>query len=228
MSETESLLLRAKRLTAAARVKRKDAASIQAEGQFATALHKLTAQFPELETQLANRAALAAAGISVAAAPDLTKPAERLRRHVADIGRPTPQFMTSRSADLDRTITSLRNTTDETWRAWAEAQIATLIVDPDLLRGVGVRGNEVKAKIAELNGTAAKSFNTANLMLFRLWLDQAQDLIARLRAPVKADDVIARIESERGNLTFADLSDDEIDALRDSSMYARRVGLRVR
>ena len=39
----------AKRLTAIARAKRDNAAGVQAEGQFATALNKLDAQFAELD-----------------------------------------------------------------------------------------------------------------------------------------------------------------------------------
>ena len=126
MAEVESLLLDAKRLTAKARVKRDNAAGIQADGQFSTALNKLTSQFPELQKQLTNRTVLVAEGIPVGPVPDLTKSAERLRSQVADIGRPTPQFLNSRSADLAATIKALEAISDEAWKGWAEAQIGSL------------------------------------------------------------------------------------------------------
>ncbi len=64
MNDNDSLLLRAKRLAAVARAKRDNAADIQAAGQFATALNKLAGYFPELQTQLTNRSALAKTGAS--------------------------------------------------------------------------------------------------------------------------------------------------------------------
>ncbi len=100
MVEGGSLLLDAKRLTAKARVKRDNAAGVQAEGQFATALNKLTSQFSELATQLHHYSQLGAAGIPVGPVPDLARAADRLRTQIADVGRPTPQFLNSRSTDL--------------------------------------------------------------------------------------------------------------------------------
>src|SRR3954463_2742341 len=156
MAESGSLLLDAKRLTAKARVKRDNAAGVQADGQFATALNKLTAQFSELATQLDHYFQLRRAGIPVVPLPDLTRAAERLRSQIADVGRPTPQFLNSRSTDLAAAVKGIRILCDDGWRAWAGAQRASLKVDPDLVHGI--RGQQVMDRLDEISRESAKPF----------------------------------------------------------------------
>jgi hypothetical protein len=226
MAESASLLLHAKRLTAKARVKRDNAAGVQAEGQFATALNKLTAQFSELATQLDHHSQLSNAGIPVGPVPDLTRAAERLKRQITDVGRPTPQFLSSRSTDLAGTIKALRTLCDDAWRAWAAERRASLTVDRDLI--YGLRGQQFTDKLDQITRESVKPFQQANISLFKLWVEQVEDLIAQLESPVTPENVIARIQAERGSLTFADLTYEELDALRLSPEHARRVRLSVR
>ena len=103
---------------------------------------------------------------------------------------------------------------------------ARLLIDPDLLHGI--RGQEVTDKLSELSKEAGKRFSEANIRLFKLWLDQIRDLISQLESPTTPEDVIARIEAARGALTFADLNNEEIDALRHSPEHGRQVRLSVR
>lgn len=226
MAEGGSLLLNARRLTARARVKRDNAAGVQADGQFSTALSKLTSQFSEFTTQLDSYSRLRAAGIPVGQLPDLDRAVNKLRTHIADVGRPTPQFLHSRSADLAAAIKDLRTLCDEGWQAWAGAQRAALIVDPGLVRGI--RGQQVMDKLDEISRESSKPFSQANITLFKLWVTHAEELIAQLESPITPDDVIARLELARGSLSFADLTQEEIDALRHSPSHARRVRLSVR
>ncbi|RYF57178.1 MAG: hypothetical protein EOO27_16295 [Comamonadaceae bacterium] len=226
MADGGSLLLDAKRLTAKARVRRDNAAGIQADGQFATALNKLTSQFSELRIQLESYSRLGEAGIPVGAVPDLTRAADRLKSHITDVGRPTPQFLNSRSTDLATTVKALKALCDEGWKSWATDQRASLTVDPGLLHGH--RGELVTAKLEEIARESVKPFQQVNISLFKVWVGQTEDLIALLESPVTADDVIARIEAGRGALTFADLSHDEIEALGHSAEHARLIKLSAR
>lgn len=225
MAEGGSLLLDAKRLTAKARVKRDNAAGVQADGQFSTALSKLTSQFSELETQLHDYSKLSAAWIPVGPVPNLTRAADKLRRQIADVGRPAPQFLNSRSKDLAETIKELRTLCDNAWQAWAGAQRASLKVDPSLVHGI--RGKQVTDKLNEISLESTKPFRQVNISWFGLLVEQAEDLIAQLEAPMTPDDVIARLEGACGSLTFADLTHEEIEALRHSPEDARRVRLNV-
>lgn len=224
-TEARSLLHNAKRLTTKARVKRDNAAGIQADAQFYTALNKLTSQFPGLQAQLSNRAALAAAAIAIESAPELTKSAERLHRQVVEYGRPTPQFMISRSVALADLIKALQAHNDEAWKSWASAQLTAINVDPGLLQGH--RGQEVQGKLAGLAQLATGQFNTADLRFFRLGVEEVRGLVSELQDPPRPEEVIARIVARRGTLTFADLADEEIDLLRNSPEFGRRVRLSV-
>lgn len=226
MAEAKGLLHNAKRLTTKARVKRDNAAGIQAEAQFSTALNKLTSQFPGLQAQLSNRAELKAAAITIGPAPDLAKSAERLRGQITEYGRPTPQFMNSRSADLANLIRSLQLLNDEAWKSWASGQLSALSADPQLLEGP--RGQVVKDKVADLARLAARPFNAADFKLFKLGVDRLRDLIGELQDPARPEEVISRIDARGGTLTLADLADEEIDVLRSSPEFARRVRLSVR
>lgn len=225
MTEAKGLLHNAKRLTTKARFKRDSAAGIQADAQFSTALNKLTSQFPGLRTQLSNREALKAAAIAIGPAPDLTKSPERLHEQIVEYGRPTPQFMNSRSADLMSIIKALQTLNDEAWKGWANAQLNTLSVDPHLLQGP--RDQVVKDKVADLAQLAARAFNAADFTLFKLGVDQVRDLISELQDQTGPEEVIARIEARSGTLSFADLADEEIDVLRSSPEFGRRVRLSV-
>ncbi|WP_460937069.1 hypothetical protein [Phycicoccus ginsengisoli] len=226
MAQEKGLRHDAKRLTTKARVKRDNAAGIQADAQFSTALNRLTTQFLDLRSQLANRKALTTVGIPIGPAPDLTKSAERLRDQVAEYGRPTPQFMNSRSADLAGLVKALQVLTDEAWKAWASAQVGALTADPELVKGP--RGQVVKEKIAGLSQVAGRPFNATDFTLFKLGVAQAHDLIRELSDPTRPEEVLARINEGRGSLTFADLTDEEIDALRNSTEHGRRVRLSAR
>lgn len=226
MAESKGLLHEAKRLTTKARVKRDNAAGIQADAQFSTALNKLTSQFPGLQAQLKSRAAMKEAGIDVGPMPDLAKPAWRLRDQIVGYGRPTPQFLNSRSADVARLIETLQSQADEAWKSWAGEQIRALAVEPDLLQGP--RGQALTDKLADLAQVAKRSFNSTDFAVFRLGADQVHDLIAELREPIRPDDVVARIDAGHGTLTFADLDDEEIDVLRHAVEAGRRVRLSIR
>lgn len=224
MAESGSLLLNAKRLTAKARVKRDNAAGVQADGQLATALNKLTAQFSELETQLNHYIQLRKAGIPVSPVPDLTRAAEKLKTQIA-VGRPTPQFLNSRSADIAGTTKALRTLCDDAWQNWAAERRASLVVERELIHGL--RGQQVTDKLDQITKESVKPFQQANISLFKLWVDQAADLIAQLESPTTPENVISRIQAQRGSLTLADLTVEELEALRQSPEHSRRVRLNV-
>lgn len=226
MTDGGSLLLDAKRLTAQARVKRDTAAGVQADGQFSTALSKLTPQLSELNAHLESYYELRAVGIPVGPLPDLEKAVDRLRTHIVDVGRPTPQFLHSRSSDLAATIKAIRKLCDEGWGAWAGTQRASLTVEPSLVRGI--RGQPVTDKLNDISREAGRPFSQVNVALFKLWVTQAEDLIAQLESPITPDDVIRRLVAASDSLTFSDLTQEEIDALRLSPDHARRVRLSVR
>lgn len=226
MADEGSLLLDAKRLTARARVKRDNALGVRADGQFATALSKLTAQFASLQAQLDSYSQLRQAGIPLSPLPDLQRAVGKLETQIDDVGRPTPQFLSSRSTELAATINALQVLCNGAWRTWASERRASLTVEPELLGGI--RGQQFTEKIAVIAREATKPFDQASISLFRVWVAQAEDLIAQLRSPMRPEDVLARIEAGGGRLTFADLTHEEVDVLRDSPEHSRRVRLNVR
>ena len=82
---------------------------------------------------------------------------------------------------------------DDAWQAWATAQRASLTVDPILVHGL--RGQQVTDKFKDISARSVKPKFTGEHLLFKLWLEQAQDLIAQLQSPTTPEDVIARIEA---------------------------------
>lgn len=199
---------------------------MQADGQLSTALSKLTSQYFDLTTQLESYSRLGSVGIPVEPLPDLARAVDKLRSHIADVGRPTPQFLNNRSSDLAATIKDLRTLCDKAWQTWARAQGASLTVD--LGPVLGIREKQVMDKLDEISRESAKPFTQANISLFKLWVTQAEEMIDQLESPITPDDVIERLEAARGSLTFIDLTQEEIDALRHSPAHARRVRLSVR
>ncbi len=220
----EDLLIRAKRLGALARAKRDNEGEAQAQGQVATALHKLNGLLGELDSDLNVRRALVRAGVPVSAIDGLRKPADALREHVKLVGRPTAQYLTARSVDVTRLRDSIRGTNKQVWRGWAESQVDAL--DEESLSPFGAHANQARERIQVLRKYATDVPTPALITSYKVTLDGAREDLAAIKEAVDPEDLRARIAA--GGVTLADLSDEDLAELRMDAATAGRITLSIR
>jgi len=220
---TEDLLLRAKRLGALARAKRDNEGEAQAQGQVATALHKLNNLLIEMDSNLKVRRALARAGVPVSAIDGLERPANALREQVKSVGRPTAQYLTARSGDVTRLRDTMGSANKLAWREWAESQIDAL--DEESLPPFGDHANQARERIQMLRQFAGDIPTRAIITLFKVTLDGVRENLAAIIEAVDPEDLKARIAA--GGVTLADLSDEELAELRMDAAIAGRINLSI-
>lgn len=224
MSETLSLRDRAKQLSAKARARQENKADLVAAGQLETALEKLTSMYSPLHSALRTHQKLRSAGIPVPEVDGLEAPLTKLVEEMK-IGRPTPQFLTSRRRDISTLTTNIQALADETWKSWAAAQITELAVDPALV--IGTRGQRFTLKLDELTSMAKKSAAQASIAEFKSWLGTAADLRDHLSSPMTAEDVLDRIKATPG-FSFSDFTTDELEVLQQDFDAAQKVRIALR
>jgi hypothetical protein len=223
VATTEDLLLRAKRLGALARAKRDNEGEAQAQGQVATALHKLNNLLIEMDSNLKVRRALVHATVPVPPVDGLEKPADALRDQVKKVGRPTAQYLTARSGDVTRLCDTISSANKQAWREWAQTQIDTL--GESSLPLFGTQANGVRERIRSLRPLAADTPTTTVITVFKVTLDSARDNLQAIAEGVDPEDLKARIAA--GGVTLADLSNEDLAELRADAATARRINLSI-
>ena len=224
MSETLSLRDRAKQLSAKARARQENKADLVAAGQLETALHKLTSTYFPLRSALRTHQKLRSAGIPVPNVTGLQVPLAKLLNELK-IGRPTPQFLTSRRLEISALTTSIQALADETWKSWAAAQITELTVDPALV--IGTRGRRFTLKLDELKSMAKKSAAEASIPEFKIWLNTAEEMRDQLSSPITAEDILDRIKATPG-FSFSDFTTEELEVLQHDLEAAQKVRISLR
>jgi hypothetical protein len=222
-ASVENLLLRAKRLAALARAKRDNEGEVQAQGQVATALHKLDSLLIEMDSNLKVRRALARAGVPLSPVDDLDKPANALRDQVKNVGRPTAQYLNARSGDVTRLRDSIGSADKQAWRNWAESQIDAL--GEETLPPFGDHANQARERIQMLRRFAGEIPTRATITSFKVMMDGVRENLVAIDEAVDPEDLKARIAA--GGVTLGDLSDEELAELRMDAAIAGRINLSI-
>jgi hypothetical protein len=210
-AEVQSLLTRAKRLTAVSRAKSENAKETQEHGQAETALNNLKAELAKLDNVLAAYRKLRQVGVPVAELPDLAASARRLRDHVQSTGRPTHQFLNARKTDVGRAATDIAAANQQAWRSWAGQEIDKLaLVALPKLNAADRR--HVTSTLEAMKKTAATpQVSSSDVTTFRLALSSVVELLASV-GTTKSDGVLGRFEG--GRILLSLLSDGDLETLR--------------
>ncbi|WP_150116302.1 hypothetical protein [Williamsia herbipolensis] len=226
MSDTipqRSLALRAKKLTALARVKREGLGESQFRGQVQTALNRLDQELLLLEAVLKVYRKLKDIGAPVDDLIDLQQPARRLQEQ-AELGRPTAQFLQARCRDLDTARSAIDLANMHSWRTWASEMIASLPVS--LLPRVNfVRRDATKMRISELQKLAAKKPSIPDIIQFSIQWDRVKDEFDEV-GDASIDSLLKRFNE--GQVRLADLSDEELATLRGDASLNDQLYISIR
>lgn len=213
---------RARRLTALARAKRDNLDVSQAQGQVQTALNKLDQELRALGDVLAVHRRLKVNGVPVSDPGDLEKPAIRLKEQAA-LGRPTGQFLNARTRDIVGSRTAIENANAEAWRAWATAKISALPLAV-LPRLNSNHRDATSTRIAAMRTLAAKKPNIADIIQFQQYLGRVKDELDAVES-AGVDSLLERFIE--GRILLADLSDEELDVLREDTSLGDQLYLQI-
>jgi|SRR5665213_118602 len=221
-SLSDSVAMRARKLTALSRAKSDNEKETQDQSQVETALRKLNTELGELGTALTAHRKLSEVGVPVQAVAGLDKPARRLRDQVEGIGRPTAQFLTARSKDVSTTRSDISDTDKSAWRSWAEQAIAQLPTGLVPTLNPAQR-QQVTTKIGELKkASAVPQVRSSDVTIFTVTLQTVKDM---LTAAGESDlnGVLAKFEN--GRVRLAELSDDELRMIREATSLSEQLYL---
>lgn len=124
------------RLTSLARQAREGAEAVQDHTRTETALSKLDSNLRALETAVKLEDRLVKRGVKAATELDLVKTPRELRKHIATVGRPSPQLLTARANDVARATKTLSESAVQEWAAWSKGSLSALPVDRVLRLGI--------------------------------------------------------------------------------------------
>lgn len=210
-ADAQSLLTRAKRLTALSRAKSENARETQEQGKAETALQNLKAQLAKLDNVLAAYRKLREAGAPVAELPDLAASARRLRDHIESTGRPTHQFLNARKMDVSKAATDIAATNQQVWRSWASNEIDKLPIAALPKLNPADRRQATSTLDTLKRSAAASQVSSSDVITFRLALANVAELLAGV-GTTESDGVLSRFES--GRILLSLLSDEELATLR--------------
>jgi chorismate mutase len=221
-SLSDSVAMRARKLTALSRAKSDNEKETQDQSQVETALRKLNAELGELGTVLAAHRKLIEVGVPVQAVAGLDKPVRRLLEQVEGIGRPAAQFLTARSKDVSTTRSDISDTDKSAWRSWAEQAIAQLPTGLAPTLNPAQR-QQVTTKIGELKRASAVSqVGPSDVTIFTVTLQTVKEMLAAA-GESDLNGVLAKFEN--GRVRLAELSDDELRMIREASSLSEQLYL---
>lgn len=210
-ADVQSLLSRAKRLTALSRAKSENAKDAHEQGQAETALNNIKAELAKLDSVLGAYRKLHEAGAPVADLLDLAAPAIRLREHVETTGRPTHQFLNARKTDVSKAASDIAAANQQAWRSWASQEIEKLPL-AGLPKLNPSERRQATSRIDSLRkATAASQVSSSDVTTFRLALSNVAELLADIET-TESDGVLSRFES--GRILLSLLSDEDLATLR--------------
>ena len=219
---TDSLAIRARKLTALSRAKSDNEKEAQDQTQLETALGKLNTELNGLNTALVVHRKLTKIGVPVQPVGGLDKPAIRLRDQVEGIGRPSSQFLAARSKDVSSARSDVADRDKAAWRIWAEDAIAQLPTGL-IPRLDSAQRQKVAARISELKrSTNPSQLRVGDVTIFTTSLETVKDTLAGVEQS-DIDDVLAKFQN--GRIRLADLSDDELQMLRQDGSLADQLYL---
>lgn len=220
---TPSLLTRAKRLQAFARAERSDKEATQDHQRTTLALGKLDVAVTDLAVALKTYAVLHGLVVQLSPLPDLgTAPAE-LREHANSIGRPTPERLTGAVGKVSRATKSILDDLDGRWRLWAVDRLEGVPIQR-IPRLAPAERRQVEVRLASLRADSRSAPSSASANQFKVGLDAVNDALARVAVHSLLEEALSKVMSSPP-VTLAELSDEEIAALRDDSGVATQIVL---
>lgn len=223
MSDPQSpgLLVRAKRLTSLARQAREGAEAIQDHTRTETALSKLDASLNELETAVRLESKLVSTGVASPTELDLTKAPRDLQRHIASVGRPTPQLLTARANDAAKAVRALSDAAAQAWATWAQGRLNAL--PTDRLTRLGFERRALELRLESLKRIAGAAPTTDSVDTFLETYEAVSTRLAKVTPEGPLDALLAKLPCHLDELT-----DDELRLLRvDHPDIGAQIVLRV-
>lgn len=218
-----SLLTRAKRLQAFARAERSDKEATQDHQRTTLALGKLDAALTELESAIRTHNVLQTLGVQLSPIPDLgTAPAE-LGEHISSVGRPTHSRLNAAATKVTRATASILDDLDSRWRPWAADRLDELPVQR-IPRLAPLAQRQVELRLATLRSDSRTAPSLASATQFKLGLDSVQGALAQVAVHSLLEDALIKVMGSP-RITLAELSDEEIKALRDDHAIAAQIVL---
>jgi hypothetical protein len=219
---TDSLAMRARKLTALSRAKSDNEKETQDQTQLETALRKLNTELSDLGTVLAVHRKLNEVGVPVQPFEGLDKPAKRLSEQVDGIGRPTAQFLTARSRDVSSARSNIADNDKASWRAWADHAVTRLPLGL-IPRLNPSQRQHVTSRVTELRkATTPPQFRPSDITIFISTLQTVKEILAGV-GESNLDGVLAKFEN--GRVLLADLNEDELRMLREDGSLAEQLYL---
>lgn len=201
------LLVRAKRLTSLARQAREGAEAIQDHTRTETALDKIDAALSELEAAVKLESKLVKGGVTSASGLDLTKAPKDLQRHIASVGRPSPQLLTARANDAAKAARALSDSATTAWATWSQARLNALPIDRMARLGFERRG--VELRVESLKRIAGAPPTSDNMDTFLETYEAVSSRLAKVTPEGPLDALLAKLPCHLDELT-----DDELRLLR--------------
>lgn len=219
---TASLAIRARRLTALARARRDDLDVSQAQGQVQTALNKLDQELGTLSSVLNVHRKLKMIGVPVTDPGDLEQPAKRLKEQ-AGLGRPTAQFLNARTRDAIGARSAIDDANADAWRTWAAQMIDGLPLA--LLPRVPFSHRDATAtRISNMRTLAARKPSIADIIQFQQLYDRVKEELTAVEG-ASIDALLNRFTD--GRILLADLSDAELEMLREDASLSDQLYLHI-
>lgn len=215
------LLVRAKRLTSLARQAREGAEAIQDHTRTETALSKLDASLNELETAVKLEAKLVESGVISASEFDLTKAPTELQRHIATVGRPSPQLLTARANDAKKAVRALSEAATEAWMTWSQGRLNVLPVDR--MARLGFDRRTIELRLESLKRIAGAPPTTDSVNTFLETFEAVASRLDKVTPEGPLDALLAKLPCHLDELT-----DDELRLLRvDHADIGAQIVLRI-
>lgn len=199
----ESLLVRAKRLTSLARQAREGQEAVQDLTRTETALTKLESALNDLEAAVEIRAKLIGAGVTLEEQPDLAKAPRELERHIASVGRPTPQLLNARAASVAKSTKILVESSAQGWADWSRERLSALPVDR--VARLGFDKAAVESRIGTLKRVAVAPPASATVDIFVQNYDAVKSRLEKVASDGPIDELLARLPCHLDELSDGDL-----------------------
>lgn len=219
-----SLSTRAKRLQTFARAERSAKEENQDHQRTTLALGKLDVALAELALALKTYEAVQALGVQLSPLPALeTAPAE-LRAHIESVGRPTPERLTGAVGKVSRATVSILDDLDARWRAWSADRLDELPT-PRIPRLAPAERRRVETRLASMRTDSRTAPTSASVNQFKLGYDAVSEVLDSISVHSLLEEALSKVMSSSPPVTLAELSDEEIAALRDDSAVAAQIVL---
>lgn len=218
---TVSLETKARRLSAKARSMDEDEGAKRGESQLRTAVAKLDEELTALADTVQLVRAVRSTGATVAAADvDLAKPMDELSKRVRDIGQPTAQYVQVRTRDVGSIRSALTQAAQQGWQEWVQNQFDSL--PRELIPRVEFYDRERAQRVVrDLTGSIKAVPTIALVGKTRQDLLWIRGVLEKVESH-ELDDVIRNLP-----LALADISEEDLLALRRDPDWARRLTLRL-